>query len=66
MAKKAPGKAHREGMTIVDLMDMFPTAATEWFETIIWPDVAPNADRSPAQPREDALLGARTAAPISA
>ena len=40
MAKKAPGKAHREGMTIVDLMDMFPTeeAATEWFETIIWPD----------------------------
>ena len=40
MAKKAPGKAHREGMTLVDLMDMFPTeeAATEWFETIIWPD----------------------------
>ena len=40
MAKKAPGKAHREGMTIVDLMDMFPTeeAAAEWFETIIWPD----------------------------
>ena len=40
MAKKAPGKAHREGMTIIDLMDMFPTeeAATEWFETIIWPD----------------------------
>ena len=34
-----PGKAHREGMTIVELMDMFPTeqAATEWFETVIWP-----------------------------
>ena len=40
MAKKAPGKAHREGLTVVELMDMFPTeeAATEWFESIIWPD----------------------------
>ena len=40
MAKKAPGRAHREGVSIVELMDMFPTekAATEWFETIIWPD----------------------------
>ncbi len=37
---KAPGKAHREGMTLVQLMDMFPTeeAATEWFEAVIWPD----------------------------
>ena len=25
MAKKAPGKAHREGITIVEMMDMFPT-----------------------------------------
>ena len=40
MAKKAPGKAHREGLTVVELMDMFPTeeSATEWFESIIWPD----------------------------
>ena len=40
MSKKAPGKAQREGLTIVQLMDMFPTeeAATEWFESIIWPD----------------------------
>ena len=40
MAKKAPGKAHREGLTIVQLMDMFPTeeAATEWFESAVWPD----------------------------
>ncbi len=40
MAKKAPGKAHREGLTIVQLMDMFPTegAATEWFESTVWPD----------------------------
>ena len=40
MARKAPGKAHREGLTVVQLMDMFPTeeAATEWFESIIWPN----------------------------
>lgn len=40
MAKKAPGKSHREGITIVELMDMFPTeeAATKWFESVIWPD----------------------------
>ena len=40
MARKAPGKAHREGLTVVQLMDMFPTeeAATAWFESIIWPD----------------------------
>ena len=40
MAKKAPGKSYREGLTIVQLMDMFPTekAATEWFESVIWPD----------------------------
>ena len=38
MAKKAPGKAHREGLTLVQLMDMFPTeeAATGWFESVIW------------------------------
>ncbi len=40
MATNAPGKAHREGLTLVQLMDMFPTeeAATEWFESVIWPD----------------------------
>ena len=40
MARKAPGKAHREGLTVVELMDMFPTeeAAAAWFENIIWPD----------------------------
>ncbi len=40
MPRKAPGKAHREGMTIVQLMDMFPTedAAREWFESVIWPN----------------------------
>ena len=40
MAKKGPGKAYREGLTIVDMMEMFPTeeAATAWFEETIWPD----------------------------
>ena len=38
MAKKAPGKAHREGMTLVQMMELFPTeeAATEWFESVVW------------------------------
>ena len=36
---KAPGRAHREGMSIIELMNMFPTeeAATEWFESVLWP-----------------------------
>lgn len=40
MTKKAPGKAHREGITIVELFDMFPdeAAASAWFESVIWPD----------------------------
>ena len=38
--KKAPGKAHREGVTLIQLMDMFPDeqAATEWFESVFWAD----------------------------
>ena len=38
MAHRAPGKAHREGMTIIELMEMFSTeeAATEWFEKVRW------------------------------
>lgn len=40
MARRAPGKSHRKGVTIVELMDMFPTeeAATKWFEEVVWPD----------------------------
>ena len=35
---KAPGKHYREGMTLIQLMDRFPTeqAATEWFESVFW------------------------------
>lgn len=41
MASKAvnsPGKAHRDGITLIALMDMFPDekAATEWFELQLW------------------------------
>ena len=34
------GKSHREGMTVLELMDMFPTeeAAREWFESVVWPN----------------------------
>ncbi len=40
MSKKGPGKAHRAGVTLVQLMDMFPNeaAAVAWFEAAIWPD----------------------------
>ena len=39
MAKKAPGRAHREGITLLQLAEMFPDedAAREWFEHILWP-----------------------------
>ena len=38
MAHKAPGKSHREGITLVQLMDMFPdeASAAEWFEAHMW------------------------------
>ncbi|MXX88584.1 MAG: IS1595 family transposase [Boseongicola sp. SB0677_bin_26] len=37
---QAPGKNFRKGLTIIDLMEMFPTeeSAREWFESTIWPD----------------------------
>ena len=35
---KAPGKAHREGISLVQLLEMFPDEATarEWFEAARW------------------------------
>ncbi len=35
-----PGKFHRDGITLVQLMDMFPdeAAAVAWFEEAVWPD----------------------------
>ena len=38
MTHKAPGKSHRCGMTLVEIMDQFPTehAAVRWFEKVLW------------------------------
>ncbi len=35
---KSPGKAYRDGLTLLQLMAMFPTeeAATQWFESVFW------------------------------
>lgn len=40
MIQKAPGKSYREGITLLELMAMFPNEekATKWFENIIWPE----------------------------
>ena len=40
MGQKAPGKAHREGISLTKLIKMFPDddAARAWFESKIWPD----------------------------
>ena len=40
MAQKAPGKAHREGISLIELTEMFPDeeSAREWFEAQVWPN----------------------------
>ena len=40
MAQKAPGKHHREGMTLMQAVEMFPDDATAeaWFAEKRWPD----------------------------
>ena len=40
MAHAAPGKSDREGVTMMQLCDMFPTeeSAREWFESRVWPN----------------------------
>ena len=37
---QAPGKSHRTGLSMIQLMDIFPTedAARDWFEANRWPD----------------------------
>ena len=37
---EGPGKSSRKGLSVIDLMALFPTeeAATEWFEAQVWPD----------------------------
>ena len=40
MASGGPGQAQRRGISVIDLMDMFPDEQTsrKWFEDIRWPD----------------------------
>ena len=40
MTQKAPGRSHRQGMTVVQLFQMFPDdgAAERWFEGQRWPN----------------------------
>jgi len=40
MAKKAPGKSEREGLSVMQLFQMFPdeASARKWLEDIRWPD----------------------------
>ena len=40
MIHKAPGKAYREGITLLQLADRFPTekSAVQWFEGVVWGD----------------------------
>ena len=40
MSQKAPGKAHREGISLMELTEMFPdeASAVKWFEDTRWPD----------------------------
>lgn len=37
---KAPGKAHRKSISLMELTEMFPNeaSAVAWFEAICWPD----------------------------
>ncbi len=40
MAGKGPGKSHREGISLIQLTEMFPdeASAVEWFEALVWPN----------------------------
>ena len=40
MAHKAPGKHYREGMSAIELFELFPNeqSAHRWFENLRWPD----------------------------
>ena len=40
LKNKAPGKSHRNGISLIELMAKFPDeiSARKWFESIIWED----------------------------
>ena len=43
MPKKQPGKSHRQGISIIELTEMFPdeASAVRWFEEVHWPGRPP-------------------------
>ena len=49
MGKKAPGCSHREGISIMELFEMFPDDATaeKWFERQRWPNDIPGVHDRP-------------------
>ena len=52
--RKGPGKAYREGITLLELAEIFPTeaSAVRWFERAVWGDAADTAAHwIPAGPR---------------
>ena len=53
MSKKAPGRAHREGISLLDLAEMFPDeeTATQWFESHVWPEAAIALAAAPRRPQ---------------
>ena len=40
MSQRVPGRAHRKGLLVIELMELFPDeeAASTWFESVLWPD----------------------------
>lgn len=49
MSKSGPGRSHRDGLTVLELFEMFPDepAARRWFEETRWPDgnvICPRCD----------------------
>ena len=40
MSETGPGRAHRKGITLIELMELFPDedSAERWFANIFWPD----------------------------
>ena len=34
---KAPGQAHRKGISVIEFAEIFPNAARKWFEAKLWP-----------------------------
>jgi len=59
MTGNAPGKDHREGISLIELAEMFPdeASAEHWFEEVRWPN---------PEDRECPKCGSRNTAPKAA